>query len=49
MINDDDFQTNLLRRINDFRSILETSEGDWTVKGFIDIAKIYIPFLSRGI
>jgi hypothetical protein len=39
MINDDDFQMNLLRCINDFRSILETSDGDWAVKGFIDVAK----------
>lgn len=39
MTNDDDFQMSFLKRINDFRSVLETSEGDWTVKGFIDIAK----------
>jgi hypothetical protein len=25
--------------LNQFRSALETNNGDWTVKGFIDIAK----------
>jgi hypothetical protein len=36
---DDAFQTNLLRHIKDFHSVLETSDGDWAVKGFIDTAK----------
>ncbi|MCA6069831.1 MAG: hypothetical protein LE180_01725 [Endomicrobium sp.] len=50
MINDDDFQMNLLRCINDFRSVLETSDGDWTVKGFIDVAKnIYTISVKRDI
>ncbi|MDR2426494.1 MAG: EcoRV family type II restriction endonuclease [Endomicrobium sp.] len=33
------FQTSLLKHIDDFRSVLETSNGDWTVKGFIDVFK----------
>ncbi|MCA6072268.1 MAG: hypothetical protein LE178_01805 [Endomicrobium sp.] len=50
MINDDDFQMNLLRCINDFRYVLETSDGDWTVKGFIDVAKnIYTISVKRDI
>ncbi|MDR1941249.1 MAG: hypothetical protein LBQ47_02875 [Endomicrobium sp.] len=32
-------QEQLLHCVNQFRSVLETDNGDWTVKGFIDIAK----------
>ena len=35
----DDFQKNLLRHTEDFRKVLATSSGDWSVKGFIDVAK----------
>ena len=35
----DNFQKQLLKHSEDFRKLLETSEGDWVVKGFIDIAK----------
>ncbi|MDR2431269.1 MAG: EcoRV family type II restriction endonuclease [Candidatus Margulisbacteria bacterium] len=35
----DDFQQNLLKHTKDFRKLLATSSGDWSVKGFIDIAK----------
>ena len=35
----DAFQTQLLKHSEDFRKILETPTGDWSVKGFIDIAK----------
>ena len=35
----DDFQKQLLKHSEDFRKILETPSGDWSVKGFIDIAK----------
>ena len=35
----DNFQKNLLKHTEDFRKVLATSSGDWSVKGFIDIAK----------
>ena len=35
----DDFQKDLLKHTEDFRKILSTPSGDWSVKGFIDIAK----------
>ncbi len=35
----DNFQKSLLRHTEDFRKILATPSGDWTVKGFIDVAK----------
>ena len=35
----DNFQKNLLKHIENFRKVLATSSGDWSVKGFIDIAK----------
>lgn len=35
----DNFQKSLLRHTDDFRSILATPSGDWSVKGFIDVAK----------
>lgn len=35
----DIFQESLLKHTEDFKKILSTSSGDWTVKGFIDIAK----------
>ena len=35
----DNFQKSLLRHTEDFRKILSTPSGDWTVKGFIDVAK----------
>lgn len=35
----DSFQTQLLQYSEDFKKILETPTGDWSVKGFIDIAK----------
>lgn len=38
-MNQDNFQKQLLKHSEDFRNILETPNGDWSVKGFIDIAK----------
>lgn len=35
----DNFQKGLLKHINDFRKVLATPSGDWSVKGFIDVAK----------
>ena len=35
----DNFQKSLLKHTEDFRRVLATPSGDWTVKGFIDIAK----------
>ena len=35
----DDFQKGLLKHTNDFRNVLSTPSGDWSVKGFIDVAK----------
>ncbi|MBI5573801.1 MAG: restriction endonuclease [Elusimicrobia bacterium] len=35
----DDFQKSLLKHTEDFRKILSTPSGDWSVKGFIDVAK----------
>ena len=35
----DTFQKQLTKYSEDFRKILETQNGDWSVKGFIDIAK----------
>ena len=35
----DNFQKNLLKHTEAFRKVLSTSSGDWSVKGFIDIAK----------
>ena len=35
----DNFQKSLLKHTEDFRKILATPSGDWTVKGFIDVAK----------
>jgi len=35
----DNFQKQLLKYSEDFKNILETPTGDWSVKGFIDIAK----------
>ncbi len=35
----DTFQKQLTKHSEDFRKILETPDGDWSVKGFIDIAK----------
>lgn len=35
----DYFQKSLLKHTEDFRKILATPSGDWTVKGFIDVAK----------
>ena len=34
----DNFQKNLLKHTEDFRKVLATPSGDWSVKGFIDIA-----------
>ena len=34
-----DFQKSLLKHAEDFRKVLATPSGDWSVKGFIDIAK----------
>lgn len=33
------FQKSLLKHAEEFRKILATPSGDWSVKGFIDIAK----------
>ncbi|NKQ38935.1 MAG: hypothetical protein HF967_05610 [Methanosarcinales archaeon] len=38
-MNQDNFYKQLLKHPKDFKNILETSDGDWSVKGFIDIAK----------
>ncbi len=35
----DNFQDSLLKHTEDFRKVLATPSGDWTVKGFIDVAK----------
>lgn len=35
----DSFQKNFIKHTEDFRKILTTPSGDWSVKGFIDIAK----------
>jgi len=35
----DNFQKNLLKHTEDFRKVLATPSGDWSVKGFIDITK----------
>ena len=35
----DNFQKQLLKHSGDFKKILETPDGDWSVKVFIDIAK----------
>ena len=35
----DNFQESLLKHTDDFRKMLSTPTGDWSVKGFIDVAK----------
>ena len=35
----DNFQKSLLKHTEDFKKVLSTPSGDWSVKGFIDIAK----------
>lgn len=35
----DNFQKNLLKHTEDFRKVLAAPSGDWSVKGFIDVAK----------
>lgn len=35
----DNFQKSLLKHTEEFRKVLATPSGDWSVKGFIDIAK----------
>ena len=35
----DNFQKGLLKHSNNFRKVLSTPSGDWSVKGFIDITK----------
>lgn len=35
----DNFQKGLLKHTEDFRKVLATPSGDWTVKGFIDVTK----------
>lgn len=35
----DNFQKSLLKHTENFRKVLATPSGDWSVKGFIDIAK----------
>ena len=39
IIEPDNFQKLLLKYTEDFRKVLETPAGDWSVKGFIDVAK----------
>jgi len=39
MRGNDYFQTSLLECVQKLRSVLEVSNGDWAVKGFIDVAK----------
>lgn len=38
-MNQDPFQHQLLKHAEDFKNVLSTPNGDWSVKGFIDIAK----------
>jgi hypothetical protein len=35
----DSFQKSLLKHADKFKEVLATPSGDWSVKGFIDIAK----------
>lgn len=35
----DTFQNSLLKHTEDFRKVLATPSGDWSVKGFIDVAR----------
>lgn len=35
----DNFQKNLMRHTENFKQVLATPSGDWSVKGFIDVAK----------
>src|SRR3989338_727776 len=35
----DNFQKSLLKHTEDFRKVLATPSGDWSVKGFIDVTK----------
>ncbi len=35
----DNFQKSLLKHTEEFRKVLATPSGDWSVKGFIDVAK----------
>ena len=35
----DNFQKSLLKHTENFRKVLATPSGDWSIKGFIDIAK----------
>jgi len=35
----DNFRNNLLSHLNDYLHEIQDSEGNWTVKGFIDISK----------
>ena len=35
----DNFQKGLLKHSNNFRKVLSTPSGDWSIKGFIDITK----------
>ena len=39
----DSFRQDLLQHISDFEQALSTPEGDWTVKGFIDVYKFKFP------
>jgi hypothetical protein len=39
MIKNDDFQISLLKYAQEFLSVLKTSDDNWTVKRFIDIAR----------
>lgn len=38
-MNNDTFKSELLRYTEEFKNVLETPSGNWTVKGFIDVAK----------
>lgn len=42
----DNFQRNLLKHTEDFRKVLATPSGDWSVKGFIDIGP-YLTFVRQ--
>lgn len=35
----DNFQKNLLKHAEDFKKVIATPSGDWSVKGFIDVAR----------
>jgi len=43
----EDFRNNLLAHLGDLHTALATEQGDWVVKGFIDIYRNIYPYLLR--